>query len=230
MTTIYGYARVSTPKQDINRQIRNIRAEFPDAHIVSEAYTGTKIDRPEFSKLLRTVRSGDSIIFDEVSRMARNAAEGFDLYQQLYRKGVRLIFLKEPHLNTDVYHESLENGLQATGNDIADIYIEATNKVLMLLAEKQIRTAFDKAQQEVDYLHQRTREGIEAARLSGKQIGQVPGAKLITKKSIAAKAMIRKYNRDFEGSLNDADCIRLIGCARGSYYKYKREIKVQFQE
>ncbi len=225
MTTIYGYARVSTPKQDINRQIRNIRAEFPDAHIVSEACTGTKIDRPEFSKLLRTVRPGDSIIFDEVSRMARNAAEGFDLYQQLYRKGVRLIFLKEPHLNTDVYHESLENGLQATGNDIADIYIEATNKVLMLLAEKQIRTAFDKAQQEVDYLHKRTSEGLLTAKLNGKRVGRQLGDKVETKKAKEAKEIIQKHSRDFGGSLSDTEVRKLAGVSRNSYYKYKAALK-----
>lgn len=48
--------------------------------------------------------------------------------------------------------------------------------------------------------------------------------KLTTKKSIQAKEMIQKYSKDFGGSLNDVDCIRMIGIARGSYYKYKREI------
>ena len=83
------------------------------------------------------------------------------------------------------------------------------------------------AEKEVTDLHPRTREGIETARLNGKQIGQQPGAKLTTKKSIAAKADIIKYSKDFDGSLNDLECMRMIGIARNTYYKYKRELLAQ---
>ena len=48
---IYGYCRISTAKQSIDRQVRNIKAEYPTAHIVQEAYTGTSIFRPEWLKL-----------------------------------------------------------------------------------------------------------------------------------------------------------------------------------
>ena len=226
MSTVYGYCRISTAKQDISRQIRNIRDVYPDAHIVSEAYTGTKIERPEFSKLLKNAKSGDTLVFDEVSRMARNADEGFDLYHTLYEQGINLIFIKEPHLNTDVYRESLENGLQATGNDIADIYIEATNKVLMLLAEKQIKAAFEKAQQEVEYLHKRTSEGLLTAKLNGKRVGRQPGETVETKKAKAAKAVIMRHSRDFGGSLSDSDVRKLAGVSRNSYYKYKSKLKI----
>ena len=74
------------------------------------------------------------------------------------------------------------------------------------------------------YLHQRTREGIETARMNGKQIGQVKGSKLTTKKSIAAKELIRKHSRDFGGTLGDVEVIKLAGISRNSYYKYKREL------
>lgn len=74
-------------------------------------------------------------------------------------------------------------------------------------------------------MHQRTREGIETARLNGKQIGMVIGAKLITKKSVAAKEVIKKHSKDFGGSLNDTECMSLTGLARNTYYKYKRELK-----
>ena len=74
---IYGYCRISTAKQSIDRQIRNIKAEYPTAHIVQEAYTGTSIFRPEWLKLYRILKSGDTVVFDSVSRMSRNAEEGF---------------------------------------------------------------------------------------------------------------------------------------------------------
>ena len=77
---IYGYCRISTAKQSIDRQIRNIKAEYPTAHIVQEAYTGTSVFRPEWLKLYRVLKAGDTVVFDSVSRMSRNAEEGFALW------------------------------------------------------------------------------------------------------------------------------------------------------
>ena len=74
--SVYGYCRISTAKQSIDRQVRNIMTEYPTAHIVQEAYTGTSILRPEWSKLYRILRAGDVVVFDSVSRMSRNAEEG----------------------------------------------------------------------------------------------------------------------------------------------------------
>ena len=101
--SIYGYCRISTAKQIIDRLVRNIRAEYPTAHIVQEAYTGTSILRPEWSKLYRVLKDGDTVVFDSVSRMSRNAEEGFSLYEDLYHKGIRLIFLKEHHIDTETF-------------------------------------------------------------------------------------------------------------------------------
>lgn len=173
MNKIYGYCRISTKKQSIERQIRNILKEYPEADIRQEAYTGTKVaGRNELEKILKTVKKGDTIVFDSVSRMSRNASEGIELYFCLYKRGINLVFLKEGYINTDVYKQSLQNQIDLVGNEIADIYIEATNKVLRILAEKQIRIAFDQAEKEVTDSHERTREGIETARRNGKQIGR----------------------------------------------------------
>ena len=71
--SIYGYARISTAKQSIERQIRNIEREYPGAIIVQESYTGIKFDRKEWKKLFTKVKAGDILVFDSVSRMSRNA-------------------------------------------------------------------------------------------------------------------------------------------------------------
>ena len=223
---IYGYARISRPQQSIERQKRNIKAYDVNAHIVEEAYTGTKMDRPEWLKLYNKVQSGDTIIFDSVSRMSRSAEEGVDIYFELYEKGVNLVFIKEHHIDTTTYDSAIQQSIGATGNDIADIYIEATNKVIKLLARKQIIQAFMQSEKEVEDLHQRTREGIETARLNGKQIGQKPGNKLHIKKEAPAKEKIIRYSRDFEGKLSDIECMKLIGISRNTYYKYKRELSM----
>ena len=90
--TIYGYARTSRPQQSIDRQIRNIKACNANAVIIQEAYTGTKMDRPKWIRLYSRVREGDTIIFDSVSRMSRNAEEGFAMYEELFNRQVGLIF------------------------------------------------------------------------------------------------------------------------------------------
>ena len=61
--------------------------------------------------------------------------------------------------------------------------------------------------------------------MEGKQIGQTKGTNLITKKEKEAKPLIIKYSKDFDGTLSDIECIKLIGISRNSYYLYKRELK-----
>ena len=228
---IYGYCRISTKKQSIDRQIRNIKREFPTAIILTEAFTGTKIDRPEWNKLNRKLKYGDTIVFDEVSRMSRNAKEGFALYQRLFNIGINLVFLKEPHMNTDSYKEAMQgifsteiqSGDKAT-DDLVNSIMAAVNKFMMNKVEKDIYKAFEQAQKEVDYLHQRTKEGIETARLNGKQIGLEKGTKLTTKKSLVAKEVIKKHNKDFGGSLSNEDTWKLAGISKMTFYKYKNEL------
>lgn len=220
----YGYCRISRKTQNIERQERDILAVYPKAKIVKEAYTGTKISRPEFDKLLRKVKAGDTIVFESVSRMSRNADEGIATYFELYDKGVELVFLKEGYINTSVYRDSQRDKIELTGTD-EDCIFKGINEYFKVLAKKQIKIAFDQAQKEVDDLHQRTSEGMETARLNGKQIGQPKGAKLTTKKSLAVKALIQKHSKDFGGSLSDPEVIKLAGCSRNSFYKYKAELR-----
>lgn len=226
----YGYARISTKQQSIDRQTRNIKAAYPDAHVEEEAYTGTKIDRPVFDKLLKQIdkdlENGKpvTLVFDSVSRMSRSAEDGYKLYQELYGKGVNLVFLKEPHINTATYDKAKQNSIPTTGTKF-DKVIEAINDFIADLAKEQIELAFAQAQKEVDDLHERTREGIQTARLNGKQIGGKTGAKLNIKKAAPAKAIIKQHSKDFGGTLNDAECMKLAGLARNTYYKYKRELK-----
>lgn len=223
----YGYCRISTPKQNIDRQERNIKAEYPNAHISKEAYTGTKREgRKELEKILKVVQPGDTIVFDSVSRMSRNATEGIALYEELYNKGVELVFLKEPHINTSTYKKALENNVAMTGTNV-DFILKGINQYLMALAKEQITLAFEQAQKEVDDLHQRTAEGIQTARLNGKQIGQKPGAKLNVKKKAPAMERIKALSKDFDGDLKDADVMQLVGLARNTYYRYKGELRAE---
>ena len=234
MERIWGYARISTKKQNIERQVRNILAFNPLAVIIQETYTGRNSSRPKFEKLLKTIRTGDTIIFDSVSRMSRNADEGFTLYQELYSKGVNLVFLKERHIDSETYRKELDKQVTLrvkTGEPFADVLfqtiVDALNAYVLNLAEKQIRLAFEQSQKEVDDLSQRTKEGIETARRNGKQIGGYRERK----RERPIKELIRKFSRSFDGNLKDKEVIAVINSGElhvspNTYYKYKLEIRL----
>lgn len=223
---IYGYTRISTPTQSIERQIRNIQAACPSAIMYSEYFTGTTSDRKQWQKLLRQVQSGDTIYFDSVSRMSRNAEEGFADYERLYKAGIELVFLKEPHINTAVFRQTTAQVIPMTNSDV-DVILHAINQYLMLLARNQIMIAFEQAEKEVMDLRVRTKEGIETAKRNGKQPGRPGGRTYKTQKSVAAKKGIAKLAKEFGGNLKDTDVIRLLGINRKTYYKYKRELRLE---
>lgn len=225
MANTYGYCRISTAKQSIDRQERNIKDAYPAAVIVKETYTGTSMNRDKWEKLAAAVREGDTIVFDSVSRMSRNAAEGFSAYEELFNRGVSLVFLKEPHINTDTYKKAVASGVAMTGGAV-DFILEGINRYLLELAREQIRLAFEQAQKEVDDLRQRTKEGILSARLEGKAIGGEVnrGRSLVVKKADPAKVKIQKYSKDFCGTLNDTETMKICGISRNTLKKYKAEL------
>lgn len=245
---VYGYCRISTRKQNIERQERNIKDQFPDAVIIREEFSGTSMERPKWKKLMSIIKEDDTLVFDEVSRMARNAKEGYETYKLLYIRGVNLIFLKEQHINSSVYRAALQGSVPLTGT-IADPVLEGVNKMLLVLAEQQIRIAFEQAQLEVDHLHQRTKEGLATAKLNGKQIGQRLGATLTVHKAKPIMEIIEKKSKDFDGHNTDLEVLAILASetvnwidetgksvetsaklSRNTYYKYKKQIKEKRKE
>ncbi len=235
MSKIYSYLRVSTQKQSIQLQRNSINKLYNNVIEYEEKFTGTELKgRTEFKKLISKVESGDKIVFYSVSRMSRNAEEGFELYKELFNKGIELEFIKEPYINTTVFRKALQNNIELTGTNV-DLILEGINKYLMVIAEEQIKLAFGQAEKEVRDLQVRTKEGIEAKRKQsqkeGKEfnIGRPIGTKLITKKNVNTKQIIKKHSKLFGGELTDIECIKLAGVSKRSFYKYKKEIKEELE-
>ena len=227
---VYGYARISTPKQKITRQIQNIKDLYPDAIIYEEVYTGAKFQgREKLEKLLKKVKPGDTICFDEVSRMSRNAEEGYKLYKDLFLLNINLIFIKEPQVNTDVYKNALNTYIEKTGTP-ADILIEAIEKFMLALAEEQIKLAFERSEQELKLLRKRTCDGLEVARSEGKVLGRKKGSKIVTEKAKAAKKIILQHSKKFGGNLKMKDVLKLAGISATQYYIYVKEIEEERNE
>lgn len=70
-------------------------------------------------------------------------------------------------------------------------------------------------------------EGIKTAKLNGKQVGRIKGNKYTTKKESAAKEIILKNSKDFNGTNTDSEVIKIAGISRNSYYKYKAALKAE---
>lgn len=250
MGRTYGYCRISRPQQSIDRQVRNIREAYPKAVIVQEAYTGTRLDRPEWMKLYKKLKSGDTVIFDSVSRMSRDAADGFALYKELFENGVTLVFLKERHIDTDAFKDAMQGVVNVSVNsgdtatdELVNGIMTALNKFMMNKVEQDIYKAFEQAEKEVQDLRQRTREGLETARLNGKQIGQKQGSTFKVKRKEPIIRIIREKSKDFNGDNTDAEVMAILASStisipkddkgntervsakvsRNTYYRYKKE-------
>lgn len=235
-----GYVRVSTPKQKIERQIANIKHVYPDAYIVKDYCTGTKLSRPGFERLLQMVdgkylskgQKVGRIVFDEVSRMSRNAAEGFRIYRALFEKGVELCFLKEPQVNTATYKAALDTttiGEIKTGNKDTDEFVKAignaVNSYILALAEQQIKIAFMSAQKERDFLSQRTKEGMIQARANGAIIGRRQGTSFRTRKYKKASQIILKHYRGLGGDLTAQQVADMCKIAKSTVFKYIKDME-----
>lgn len=236
MCKVYGYIRVSTKTQKTIRQYDNIKSFNSDAIIIEEKQSGKDIEnRAEFKKLLDKVKHGDTIIFDEVSRMSRNADEGYNLYMDLMNKGVSLVFLKERHIDTDEYKRRTQNHIArvSSSNEKMDNLI---NGILDLVADFErenlkdnIRLAFQQAEHERLFLIKRVTEGKSK---SEKPQGRPEGSHNIkTDKADHIKKVIREQSKDFEGKFSDAKIMReyLEGTARNTYYKYKKELATEYK-
>lgn len=241
MCKLYGYARVSTQSQRLDRQIRSIEDYAGDKkieRIYKEKFTGTKLDRPEFKRLLKAVKSGDTIIFDSVSRMSRTAEEGYQLYMQLMTEGIELVFINEPHISTAYYKKmqakkvSIATSGKASVDKLIQTVLDAITEFQNDETREKIKVAFEQSQKEVDDLHTRIAAGIRATQANNaalpeaerKQIGRVSGQKVETKKAKETKAKIRKMSKDFDGNMTDKEILEVLSVARNTYYKYKREL------
>ena len=234
MKMVVGYARVSTPKQKLERQIKNLKAAYPDIIIVAEVYTGSTDNRPKWNKLMRQCRAGivEKLVFDEVSRFSRNAEEAIIEYKELYNLGIELEFLKEPHINSKIYRDATERKIDIdtetmdieTAN-LIDTVIGGLNDYLMAIAEKQIYLAFEHAQKEREFLSKRTSEGLKQAKLMGSKVGRQKGEKLETKRMKKAKRRIRRLYKLFGGPLSATDTIRAIQVTKSTFYRYLEQMR-----
>ena len=94
---IYGYARVSTVGQSRDgnslEDQTNALQQYGCQQIISEAYSGKTMERPEFQKLLNRLQAGDTLVVTKLDRFARTAIDGVQTVRTLFDRGVRVHIL-----------------------------------------------------------------------------------------------------------------------------------------
>ncbi|MGD2278220.1 recombinase family protein [Bacillus wiedmannii] len=94
-----GYARVSTKKQNLDRQIDRLNEAGCDV-IYMEKMTGTKRERPELNRMLEELNEGDTVVFAELARASRSTKDLLEIVDTISKKGANVLSLKESWLDT----------------------------------------------------------------------------------------------------------------------------------
>lgn len=143
---IYGYARVSTGDQSADMQVRALLdAGVREENVYQDIFTGTRKDRPEFSRLLEHVQSGDTIICWKLDRLGRSVSHLSILLEDMDKKGVTI--------------RSLVDGLDTSNKSSKMLY-----HMLSIVSEM-----------ERDNIHARVLEGISNAQKFGTKSGKPIG-------------------------------------------------------
>lgn len=129
---IYGYARVSTRGQasdgnSLEEQERRL-TEAGAEKIYVDAFTGTKLDRPEFTKLLSILKPGDVVIATKLDRVSRSASQGIALVDSLLERGVSLHILNMGLLNNTPTGKLIRNIMFSFAEFERDMIVERTRE------------------------------------------------------------------------------------------------------
>ena len=137
---IYGYARVSTKGQQrdgnsLEEQEKRLR-ENGAMKIFVDAFTGTKIERPEFQKLLAVLQPGDTIVTTKLDRVSRSASKGIALVDELLAKGVSLHILNMGLMNNTPTGKLIRNIMFSFAEFERDMIVERTMEGKAIAKEK----------------------------------------------------------------------------------------------
>lgn len=153
----YGYVRVSTKEQNELRQVLALReAGIADRNIFLDKQSGKDFERQNYKKLIRKIKSGDTLVIKSIDRLGRNYDEILEQWHIIAKeKGTAIVVLDMPLLDT-------RKNKDLTGTLIADIVLQLLSYV---------------AQTEREFIRQRQAEGIAAAKLQGVRFGRKPREK-----------------------------------------------------
>ncbi|OUB89799.1 integrase [Bacillus thuringiensis serovar medellin] len=198
----FGYVRVSSKDQNEERQIENMKClGIEDRDIFIDKQSGKNMKRENYQMLKRLARTGDTIIFDSLTRLGRSMNDVLEEFRYYEQQRINLQFIKEPFINVNYSGES-------TNDVIQQAVQKATLTILSAFAEK-----------ERNDIKQRQAEGIALAKKQGKLLGRPPVQ--ITDQFIEA------YEAWQSGKITAVGAMRKYQIKRSSFYKLVKEYEAQ---
>ncbi|PGM92852.1 recombinase family protein [Bacillus cereus] len=198
----FGYVRVSSKDQNEERQIENMKClGIEDRDIFIDKQSGKNMKRENYQMLKRLARTGDTIIFDSLTRLGRSMNDVLEEFRYYEQQRINLQFIKEPFINVNYSGES-------TNDVIQQAVQKATLTILSAFAEK-----------ERNDIKQRQAEGIALAKKQGKPLGRPPVQ--------ITEQFIKAYEEWHAGNITAVGAMKKYEIKRSSFYKLVREYEAK---
>lgn len=217
MGDYYSYKRISTDteRQNFNRQIKSLERYAKDHKIeyllefTEEKSAKNFEDRPQFKKLDKLLRAGDTIVFKDLSRFTREAENGYNKYMEWIARDINIVFIDNPTISSDYIKHMLS--IAQEQDIVTKTALEAVIKLLLIVE-------LDRAEQQRRYISKAISDGIAA---SDKKSGRKPGD--LDKMSKELKADIIEFlgNRD----IKKTTLLQRYNISRNTLNKYIESVK-----
>ena len=193
--TMYGCARVSSKEQNEARQVIALRDfGIEESHIVIEKQSGKDFNRPQYRRLLRKLKAGDTLVIKSIDRLGRNYDDIIEQWRIITKeKQAAIVVLDMPLLDT-------RQGRDLTGTLIADIVLQLLSYV---------------AQTEREFIKQRQAEGIAAAKERGVRFGAKP-----MEKPAAYEVYLQMWLR---GKISARAAAKVLNVTHPTFLKWAKE-------
>ena len=190
----YGYVRVSTREQNLDRQLTAMQEYgIPKKQVYQDKMSGKDLNRPSYCQLLKKIRPGDTLVIKSIDRLGRNYDDILNQWHYITKeKKTAIVVLDMPLLDSRQEHD-------LTGTLIADIVLQLLSYV---------------AQTEREFIRQRQAEGIAAARARGANLGRRP-------KKIPENYPII-YNQWRSGRLSARGAASILGVNHKTFIKWTK--------
>ena len=212
-----GKQKFTRQEQAIERWCKENKTEIPERRIYKDDASGKTFDRPAWKELEQDVQSGDTIVFKDICRFTRERDNGYKKYMDLLNKGIEMIFIDNPTLNTE-YIKSMQTSAEKMKekNIIGGMTLEFVISLLLV-------TELDRAEQERETTVKRIKDGIRASK---KKSGRPHGH--LDKMSADLEADIKKYLTD--RSIKQVDLMKKYNISRNTLKKYTSIVQEQNHE
>ena len=191
----YGYIRVSSKEQNEDRQrIALLDFGVPQKNIYMDKQSGKDFERPQYRKLVKRLKQGDTLVVKSIDRLGRNYAEIIEQWRVITKdKKINIVVLDISLLDTRQCHDLL-------GTFIADLTLQILSYV---------------AQAEREFNHQRQAEGIAAAKARGVKFGGTP-----KKRPLEFNDVLKKWK---DGKISARKAAKLLSVTHPTFLKWAKE-------